>query len=1098
MTLLVSGAGAGDQSLYGTATVANVAQGAFAAGWESLSFGPVRVSFDILGRDVAFDFTVEYAQLANSVRLDFDANRPVTGAGGNSFAAFGAAGVVNAAQGAFEIGWGDSAFSTPRISFDYLGRNVSFDLISEFRQSALNVGLYFDGKPLVNVPTLGLFEAFGTPNAKGVLYVTPAAFDEYGTFGDRLIIINGERVIFDFTVDLAVPDASNLRLDYDSSRPIPAYGFDAGAFGTPSLVNVAEGAFEDGWDSLIFGETTRASPPSRANNLQFEFVDDYTPDTGANIAFAFGDPSTKEVRPSGWDSLLTGNSNIYFDGNIKPLGIDAALWGNANIANWLREIYPLPWEQTVFGTPDVDFYQLPVTQWLRAEGSIDSRFGDDGFISGGLRYLDTTFGSLIALEFGTAFVAYSERTIEVAFSFFLSFGIPAIDRTHFVTTAGVEMLSWGTTYVHDSTQTVYAGGEKFVEFGAAELTRSPRALFAVGFPSLAEGSGARWGSPNVWNLRKIVQQLDAPSTDDGGVFGSYMHTFVLNRNRTIFTYGHRDDKFLPTHLIDLTGRPILVSGFDALNQNRSWLERSLIAYSIRHVYPEPIEPFPIARWTVLTKTPELFPVGIESGEKFGTAGIVNTRRYFQWIGNIYATEFGTAFIAPAVRSVEQYWPAEPRYGMPTIWNYSRYLNFPGLEPAGFGRHDVIEHHTTFAPKWPTRPDAFGEETRIRNLTPELHVYWFEATEWGRANVFLQWRRFQFEGWQSSYVSRGAVIKDRTITIPVRTLNVLAFGPRTTIRNLIPDAPVAQTVQGSGAIDDRIGSATVRGNVLYVQGTAMAAFGVGRVHANSLYPPSIQEFGNDGQFGNARLNATQWVDLDRDKGIKPGDFYEWNAARVDPFTIWCWLTPPAQAAHNNPGGPFKLIDDAGSVGEHDPAARPFFGSATITNKNRQIYAQGPDWLQMSQQTWISNSLRYLLPRGTKFTRYGYPSTNGEQYVDEEMYATELLRMGEPSVGFPDGPYTRSIMPQGLEGGFGTTQIDLFNRELALSAWDSALYGTARIHPPEPIIPPGLDATLFGATMIDFRIRTLTPEGWEGFIARETIGYFRDRMKVTRGV
>jgi hypothetical protein len=1094
MTLLVSGAGSGDQSLYGTPTVANVAQGAFAAGWDSLTFGLVRVSFDYPGHDIAFDFTVEYSQLASNVRLDFDANRPITAVGGDLFAAFGTAGIVNVAQGATTSGWDSSSFGVARASFDVAGHDVSLDLVAAFSQPGSNVGLYFDGNPLVSSPGVGLEEWIGTHliynNAR---IVEPVGSDLSGAFGFA-IAINGELVEFDFTADYTAPSAANVRLDYDPNRPIPTFGFESWDSGVPSIVNVAQGAFEAGWESLEFGLTTRVTPPSRTMNLQFEFLDAYTPDTGANIAFAFGDGATKEVRPEGWDSLLAGVPHSVPDGYLYAAGFIATLYGTAYVENWARLVYPSSgWEQTTFGTPDAAHILPPAAQSVFPTGFLDAAIGT-AFLSGGLRYVDTTPGSFDALAFGSAFIAYSERVVEVPFSFFLSWGLPAVDQTHMLTPAGFEATEWGTTYVHDNKQTVYAGGTLHTEFGETELTRSPRALFALGFRTALEAvdPSERWGSANLWNNTQIVYQLFAPGPDEGGVFGGYMHTFVENRNRTIAAYGHIDDRFPVTHLVDLAGRALLVSGFDAFDQDRSWLERNLIAYSIRHVTPEPIEPGQVARWTVVTKTPELFPEGFESGETFGTPEIVNTRRYYGWIGDLYSTEFGTAFIAPAVRSVEQYWPWEGRYGVPYIGLYSRYLEPTGIAPAGFGVFDVTEHHTTFAPRWPTRPDAFGTEIRVKNVTPEVAVYWWDQTEWGRANVFLQWRAFSMDGWSSSYISRNAVIRDRTTTIPVPTLNVLAFGPRTVVRNLIPDPPLPQTVFGAG-FTGAVGAPVVSSNSLYPAGTNMIAFGTAAARLMGAIVPSFEGWA----FGQPSLNATQWA---LPGGIKPGDEDEWSAARVDPFTIWCWTTPPAQAQQNNPGEPYELMDAIGSIGEDDITARPFFGLASIDLKNRALAPAGtaPLTKQVSEQGMVSNAIRYLRPTGLRASRYGYHMTNGEQYLDVADRGFSEFEAGSPTVGFPDLPYTRTIIAEGLAGTFGTAQVDLFNRELAIEAWDSALYGLARVHPPEPIIPPGLDATLFGDTMISFKIRTLTLEGWEEFVSRETVGYFKERMRVRRGV
>lgn len=1098
-TLLVSGASAGVQLHVGTHSVVNAAQGITAQGWRG-AFGIPRVADASLpGLNVNFDFTVAATQLGSNVRLDFDANRPLTRASSGLELTWGLPSVVNAAQGAFAQGW-HGTFGVPRVSPDVAGANLNFDFTAAYTPPpAANVGLYFaPGGPVVTHVGAGAHEWFGVH----LIYNNARLVWPSGWIATRWgvpIIASGRgaHLDLDFTAAFVGQLGSNVRLDFDLNRPVAAKGWLDDPLGVPSIVNVAQGITTHGW-STKFG-TARVSPDMLARNFLFDFFEALSAETALNIAFAFGE--YRMTIPEGWVDHAFGTARIHTDGKVYPSGLAVAhTWGRPFVENRDRLLYPPGIAPLVLGVPDVAGEVLPATQRARVNGALDDAFGT-AFVSGGVRIIDAN-ASIQPLGFGIAMIAFSLRYVDAASMYVTTFGYPIVDKTHFLTNIGWLDEAFGLARVHDNSQEVGERGWSSAHFGNAVVDRSPRHVYPLGFRTTLEYAdpSQRWGRPTARNTRQIIKVLeDIDGAMNGERFGSRLFMSVLNRNRTVQTWGQRDSHFPLTHTIHLTGRAVYPRGFDALDQGRPWWERALVAYAIRHVYPEPMEPGQVARWTVVIKTPQLFVASIPPSWGIGRPSVVKTRRYFDHIGGWESLRFGAAFVAPRVRHVTQYWPWESRFGQDHIvWYGTRRLALAGIDAGRFGGRNVLEiHFSRVFPHWPTRADAFGAETRIRNVTPEVHAYGYRQDEWGRTRIFNRENYYAIQGWRDSIVSRGAVIHDRTITIPVSSLKKGdTFGPRTEIHNQIPPLPPHQTVFASGGDMACIGALTVSGDSIYPTWDERTHFGRPTLTANSAFPASIRLFD---QFGLPHLNAT--------RRISPPGIEGWEHAfpskpRVDPHTIYCQIAPPPNAVENN-GGHFRLMDEEIHPGE--AGGWPWFGNPEAQLKNRRITHRHGDGFQTADytigsffggETWVSNFRRYLYPTPISQFRKGYPTVNrfGELTVREPPFTEDF---GTPHLGFPDGPFTRSIIVSGLTGAFGETRAELFNRELqATTAWGGVTFGLARVHPPEPAIPGMGEQTLWGDAMIAYRIRNLQPEGWDNFIAQETIGWFKDRMRVRR--
>ncbi|MGL5002888.1 MAG: hypothetical protein ACRDAM_08100, partial [Casimicrobium sp.] len=93
--------------------------------------------------------------------------------------------------------------------------------------------------------------------------------------------------------------------------------------------------------------------------------------------------------------------------------------------------------------------------------------------------------------------------------------------------------------------------------------------------------------------------------------------------------------------------------------------------------------------------------------------------------------------------------------------------------------------------------------------------------------------------------------------------------------------------------------------------------------------------------------------------------------------------------------------------------------------------------------------------------------------------------------------RRLLPQGLLAfrTDTTNEISNFIRHVLPQGINSLAMGVGRIHPPEPVIPTGYVASLFGATWVSNYIRTLEVQGFDSFTTGVGSDFFAERMRVS---
>jgi hypothetical protein len=913
-------------------------------------------------------------------------------------------------------------------------------------------------------------------------------------------------------IDLSPPDGN-----------LSPTGFAAGAIGAAAVRNQHEYLSPSG---IAAGAIGSATVTSRVALSPSGFTDE-----------AFGTEiitNAAHVNPSGFTSAAFGTAVLTSRATLLPSGLATEAFGTADAELHIRYLVPAGLAPGSFGTASILNFDQFVTITGISAGALGSLTiynlrqvvvpvgfvaGSFGFVSGGgqialaHRIIVAGAGDQGAVgtpradtedhtadlagrgihqeAFGTPFVAYHDRFIFPLGINSFNRGIPTVDKTHYVTGSGWDSSQFGTQYVHDNRQFPGPVGFDAARYGAASVTRSPRVVAPVGFPSSDDlFPSSRWGRPAVYNRKQIVYEVNFPSSDEGGVFGNPLRMLVENRNRTIGAIGIIPGRLGKAAFIENKARAVLATGWDSGVFGFFHTGLGFIAYRNRTVTPtDPIGPTYFSQWTTVSKPPQLFPVGIPPAG-FGNAVWSNPPQNVRFTGHIDQLAFGTAFIAPRVRDLVVPLGPESFYGMPDVENKTRYLAPVSFGVPKFGTATLEIHFNIFYPAgWFS--NRMGLEHYIRNLTPQIYPFGKDQAEFGRPEI--RWNPYPLRPYGIPDEAWGRnVIEYRTKTTSVFGLLATRWGPNTIIYNDQPNPPSNRTFAASGFDMALLGTPSVRRNELDAIGWIQTGFGNHHVILQGAIVPSVQPEG--AHFGIPRIVGPQYVfavgllapddPLSAEPKPKP---------RLSPYHIYASFSAPPGYASNN-GGRWEYMDarfvaDDGS----DLSARPFFGLAFISNYRRFVFATGAADAHVGQPA-VDLKNRVVKPNGIRPRGIGVPALNDNETL-EVTYGPFSEAFGTLFVQLKN----RTMQAQGFQDdAFGTAFISNFHRRIYPEGDDVSLLGVPRVHPPEPVIPAGFDASAFGTAYIDFRYRTLRPSGWEEFVSDYDIDDFDQRMRVTTAI
>jgi hypothetical protein len=597
--------------------------------------------------------------------------------------------------------------------------------------------------------------------------------------------------------------------------------------------------------------------------------------------------------------------------------------------------------------------------------------------------------------------------------------------------------------------------------------------------------------PEIYNSRQYIEQYYEVTPDDGGVFGRWHE--IANRNRTIQAYGWNSQKFALTNQIKLKGIALAPLGFEALA-----FGVAMVAYRIRSITTIGKDTSLFTPWAQIRNTAQVLLLSGFDALRFGTAAVVNTRRYYTYMGAGGQGAFGVPFVAYRVRTIVPYYPYEGgEVKEPLVQLGTRYVRPTSIGPDEVGAATVEEHFTIIAPRW-LHVDRVGEPS-LRNVTPQLYTLGYPQTEWGTASIYNQFERYAIQGF-SATVFGATVVERREKYISPNGINAIRWGQNTRIRNNTPDPPGQQTLLPNGWDGLRIPSTTngadtgvfVRSNVIFPESLLpMTRYGVATVVRMGIGPAGDIYLLN--QFGNVSVNSPQYV-------VQMGnnDQGSFGKPRMSPHTVWAGPAP-TQAILNHGGIVFHPVDYRPEL----TSVRPKFGGAVVTNKNRHVEHYHRDGITAPDFTvgenfgdaTISNRRRWIYPSGKSHFKYGIPVLNNGGAVEAE--GQDSLVMGLPTVEhYIDPLLPRRIATEAFTSfEYGQPVVSNFIRHLIPTGLDATMIGTARVHPPEPIVPTGFQADVYGNTFISNYVRTVEPTGIEPPQIDYVGGYFVDRMRVS---
>ena len=314
--------------------------------------------------------------------------------------------------------------------------------------------LIFSG-PLV-APAWGCdSSAFGSPqvaNAAQAFY--PQGIDAAG-FGAHLVWhaeINGGNLYLDLVGpegggNYTPPPASIQFLFGLQIQSILPTGDDFLGLGTPEVVNVAQGIFQQGDDFARIGKVRviQDRGPDKPYFYTFDFYGNYTPPPGDDVFIEWG----------------SGNQTI------SPAGINGLQFGTATLVN--------------------------VAQGIFAEGLHSLEFGTLSMDSGpaAIRPNGSSFAS-----FGTLSIINIDRFISVSGASFAAVGTPQVAlKTRYVLPAGSDFSAFGTTQFQLFNRQIYPTGVSGAAFGTPSVANTALNIRPTGIA--APGIGSPWIAPSV-------------------------------------------------------------------------------------------------------------------------------------------------------------------------------------------------------------------------------------------------------------------------------------------------------------------------------------------------------------------------------------------------------------------------------------------------------------------------------------------------------------------------------------------------------------------------------------------------------------------------
>lgn len=845
---------------------------------------------------------------------------------------------------------------------------------------------------------------------------------------------------------------------------------------------------------------------------------------GRYVSLSFGMPG---VAPSGWQSSAFGTVSIVGATSLFPQSWASSAIGSATVFNYHQFVAVSGIAAGSVGTATVfNYHQFvvvggiaPPSQQVSTDAAafdptqfvtLTSGIAAPAFPTTPTHYVADYYQYIDLNGFGftthavpAPFVDFRVRTIVPPFIYGTFFGDLTIDRLD-VRPPGFDASSYGTPAVELGTRFLTQHSSTyFGSIGVPHIELYKRYLKPNPINSL------EFGTTVVYNLDQYVVAGPYETNSPPGWWGT---PWFYNRNRTLVPNNWTSSRFgrpVETY-VENAADPIYPPGLDAT----LWGAGTFIAHRIRTIPVDGIDSFVSRPWHVVYNAARVVaPSGWTSSTVGRPSDVRNLNRTVaQWsVGD--TSLFGTAFIAPAVRTLTQFnsYPHLTGYfGTPAVRYAFSYVSPPSIVPTdefGVPRPDGLFGPTvvwgpfrrTIRPNSSIGPEAFGLLSIVnRNRTVRAQPVW-ERDEFGAFTSIENFVRYIAPTGFSSHTVSTLTIRDRTQRLYPGPPTTPTFPTTHQIRNLLPDPPSLQylfVAEWSHSNLNKFGAASLRFPTIFPDGWESSSFGTAFVRSSTL----AVEIGisNLDQLGVPWVRGPQYRDI---QSIEPTSDEVFPKPRLSPYTIYAPSSDQATAqarANHPPASPIPNV-----IGPEE------FGFPYVANRNQRVYPDSREISVPSRFGALSISLRrrYIFPVQFRALRMGLPTLSGFQQEVRVSSGESSSTFGAATVSRPR-PNPWPITPAGLAPAalFGDTVVQNFEREILpvgiphrgnpeqgmTNPWGTAEFGFHRT-----LVVSGYTNIAWGTHRVEHRIRSFYPEGFESLsLIDDDYGTFRNRMVVRR--
>lgn len=811
----------------------------------------------------------------------------------------------------------------------------------------------------------------------------------------------------------------------------------------------------------------------------------YTPPSGGAVNFYFGSTITGRFG----QTLVYNSTTPAFLTGIPPSGV-----GTPSLVNTAFGIFPggiAPQPQS--GAPALQEAPPPFVAYrdrvITPVGIAPptSQFGAP-YVAFYYQFIDTAGLGSGPETFGAPFVAYKVRYVFPDFIVSAEYGTPLVGRNITVYPSGFGGETFPTTHsVEDFSNKIrtHSGSADQASYGIAYVRHDKLFIYPsfVGWPSSTVNFPAA-----VYNKTQVLTVRQYEDTDaDPAKYGQLT---IINRNRTLTTFGHQDSRF-SYYAADVSNaaRSIAPAGLDAT----LW-GNNLVAYRIRNVYPQGWDSFyiQVAGGSVVYNAARVVaPTSIAAGS-VGTGGtVLNRNRTVAQFFPSGPETFGTAFVAYRIRTVSQLPFNDVPAGLPEV-RFNPYPIRPtGIDSYRTGGQFVYSHINQILPYAINvgPQDRIGEASVV-NRNKTVAPYGYEQSSFGLARI-ENFIRHVLPSSITQLVFGATDISRRTKEVAPQPFSSHLVSAFLQVRNVIPDPPGQQNIFVSGFSSAAVPAPVFNRQTVFPASITPGVSGSPTVRANAIRPVWVF----DDYVGTPTLVATQYVYPRQVPHPAPDGYGESDVftavPRLSPHTIYApgsdQATPQAVLNH---GGVNGSIIDADMWYVH-----PYhFGEATVSNRNRTVSAVGSGPFTLYGTPRVELKDRRIYPVGSRFVRFGTASLNGAQEVRVNGFVSSVVNTSL-SVAHPYVAPDPTIYGQGWVSSYvAAPDIANFHRQVYPSGHEQTVFGDALIGYPRRIYPEGYVATQWGAADVSYRNRFVHPVGFNAFLSSDRLSGFNDRMRV----